>query len=379
MIFCAGTSYLAFTNSDGSYALSGLPAGAYAVYAQKPGYQMSRIFDLDLRDETSPASGMELPLVELKPLDTPSNPFLWNVDSGGLAVVAGYVILSDNARPEGVRVQLKDTSYSALANINGAFSIAGIVPGDYTLEASHPGYQSSGAPIRVDAGRVNRLENQITLRPATGAAAGSMSVGVLGKVLFLDEEGRPLDSTQTALVGLLESDSTVETAADGSFEFQNLAPGAHTLVASSPGFLLNAPVRVELGAESVTTVLVMRREKVGEPEKGSIRGRILLQGARANGHGGIMVAVMGGSTTGATDAQGRFLLGNVDPGSVALVCSRQGHKTLEISGIEVVAGEVFEVDSIVMERDVEAPRVLSTDPADGARDVVIMPTVVLRA
>ncbi|MFP4579355.1 MAG: beta-sandwich domain-containing protein [Candidatus Sumerlaeia bacterium] len=376
MVFCSGTSYLTFTDGNGRYRLSDIPEGAYTIYAQKVGYEQRQVYELDLRGQ-NPANGdIELPSSEIAAREPEAMPMMWNVDAGGLAVLAGYVYLTDNAAPLGIRIELKNTTWSALTNENGAFSIAGIVPGNYLMQVSHSGYNTVNLPVSVKPGQVTRLDRQIALSPI-GGNENTFLPSIMGKVLFIDKNGRPMEEAPTTTVGIVETEQITDIAQDGSFEFQNLDTGSYTLTASSPGYALNNPVQVQVSDETVTAVLIMQEEGLPQDNTGTLIGRIILQDTQGD-YAGTFVAVPGQSNTGATDSRGRFSIRNIEAGMVSFLARHEGYKQLEIDNIEIIAGETTDLGELTLERDVKPPRILGTNPADGDREVVILPTVPVR-
>jgi hypothetical protein len=375
-VFCAGTSYCAFADAEGNYTISGVPKGTYLLVAQKPGYLTARADDVAL-DGGSQRQNLEVTVetMELSVAETAQSPA--KALAGGLT---GWVrVTGSDASPEGVRVSLAGTLYTTSVGSNGLFLLEKIVPGDYTVEFTRGGSASVSVPARVLPGQITRLPDTIEMS-ATTTAAPTTSLSILGTLMFLTTSGETAQPVPGATVQIVQTRQQAEVHGDGSFELTNLTPGAYTLTATAPGFALNNTVEIRISTESQTAVLVMREKTTEEPEgdPGDITGIVELRGATPKTKAGVQVALAGTSHSGVTDANGEFTLTDVPQGTGTLVCTLAGYKTLETANVEIVAGQVTDIGTLTMEPDTEAPKVLSSDPGDGATGIVIRPTVPIR-
>ncbi len=124
-----------------------------------------------------------------------------------------------------------------------------VVPGDYRIEASAPGY----APVREEI-RIGRRDRDLGLR---------MEAATLLEGVVVDSRGAPLpDAVVTALTPSFQFESRhnfVRTDASGLFQVTLPGPGPWTLVARREGYL-GDPVDVGPATDWVTLVLDPRCE-----------------------------------------------------------------------------------------------------------------------
>ena len=377
LVFCAGTSYCAWANREGDFTISGVPAGTYALAAYKPGYKLVEVGEIEIDPEELDKEEREYVVsraIELE-WDESLAPAASAAPASGVGVLAGKVQMSDLSPPDAVRVAISDPPMSTATDRNGEFFFANLRAGEYELVFAHPGYESVTVTASVLPNQVTRLTDPVELRLLGEAEDGA---SILGRLLLLDTAGRSLETVQGASVGIVETQQTTDVASDGSFSFQDLASGVYTLIAEAPGFALQQEVPVTVSDEPAVAILVLR-EALPETSqtRGVLTGAIRLEDRPPGAAVGVLVALAGTSHTGVTGPGGRFALSDVVPGTHGLLASLAGYQSLEVSDIEIVAGETTDVGELVMEREVIPPRVLFTAPRDGERGIRIEETVVL--
>jgi hypothetical protein len=126
--------------------------------------------------------------------------------------LAGALLVATDVRGEVVS--------SGTSAADGAFALADLVPGGYTLVVNAAGYRPAALPVDVAPGATDACE--IRLEP------GARLRGVINTAT-----GRPLDD---AKVTLLDSAGNVVgtaiTGADGAYGFTDLDGGEYTVIAS---------------------------------------------------------------------------------------------------------------------------------------------------
>ena len=81
--------------------------------------------------------------------------------------VAGTVSEPSKAVLQGARVQLQPGGQAAVSDQEGAFILAGVKPGHYTLTVSYLGFQTFSAEVDVAAGTISKADAVMTLENAS--------------------------------------------------------------------------------------------------------------------------------------------------------------------------------------------------------------------
>ncbi len=222
---------------------------------------------------------------------------------------------------------------SARSGADGAFRFEPPEPGRWQLAAaSGPGH----APFAPEWGH-----SPVVLDARPGETVRGVSLWldpvrpVAGRVV--DPEDRPVQGAEVRVLGaaagtraLMPSTDRAVSAADGSFSIA--APAGATLEGRHPG---HAPGRAEVEPPArAPRVLVLRLGAAGaRTGAGSITGKVVAPGAPVEGalvsarlllRGGPGSAEGLVSAQALSDAEGRFTLGDLEPGRYLLLASRDG-------------------------------------------------------
>ncbi|MCY1032900.1 carboxypeptidase regulatory-like domain-containing protein [Corallococcus sp. BB11-1] len=254
--------------------------------------------------------GLALTLAACKGSEEPSTP-----QPTTTARLTGKVALEGAASPEGILVALTGTTLNASTDAQGAFLLEAVPPGTHELTAARQGYTTVRQTVSVSAGESAALS--LTLKVARGRLSGVITL-----------EGA---STSAGIaVTLTNTTVAATTSAQGRFTLENLPLGTYELVATKDGYTpLRVSVEVQEGnAQSVTQVLARLR--------GQVVGQVLLEG-RANPEG-LQVSLEGRSERATTDAQGRFTLENLAPGTYTLQAEKELYATAR-QPVEVKSAE----------------------------------------
>ncbi|WP_407640036.1 MFS transporter [Actinacidiphila paucisporea] len=189
------------TGEDGRYALSTPGAGSYVLIAAAGGHQPQAV-SVTVGDH---------------PVDL-------DVVLGGAGRLAGAVRTADGTPVRDAIVTLTDVRGDVVATSRsgreGAYVLAELVAGEYTLAASAPAYRPAALPVTVQASRETRQDVELAggavLRGTVRAPAGRLVEDA--RVTLLDAAGNVVDS--------------VTTGADGHFRFVDLAAGEYTVIAA---------------------------------------------------------------------------------------------------------------------------------------------------
>lgn len=359
-VFLAGTSFGAFCDSSGVFTISDVPAGEYTAYAKQDGYEMERLGEV--RADLNGERDISVPSATLwkKPDPEPAQPAAPPVGD-----VLGRVALADGAPPEGVQVSRGNRQVET--DSGGNFAFYDLQAGDQTLQFSKSGYRPFQLRVTVPEGGVLRLSERVELAVLPSEEEPGLSI--FGQVLLQKQNGQFVEEVHGATVGLVETGETQSVGADGKFEFRYLKPVRYTLVAQVPGYRQVEPVQVLASEEEpVVTVLVMQEKGDLSEETGAVVGRILLNGTE-EGNGGVLVAMVGSSSTGVTNRRGFFRLRHVEPGRQYFLASKEGFKDLEQEGVEVQAGLETDLGILEMESSAEPPRLI--EASLGRNDTIV--------
>ncbi len=230
----------ATTGSDGSFQVTGLVAGAYEVTASAAGYAFAT-------QSVTVTAGV---------------PASVQFSLGLQSTLDGTILDSAGVAVAGATVTLASATFTAAAqtDASGAYSIAGMAPGSYTLDVQAAGYATailSGVNLTTGANLRNVSLGNATIE--VNGTAGD-AAGALGQV----------DVSAFDAQGNLAADAL--TAQDGTFSLTTLAPGTYVLIASAPGFQPSAPVTlmVTAGQTMNSVSLAISPVAVEDPQGGGV-------------------------------------------------------------------------------------------------------------
>jgi hypothetical protein len=314
-VFLDGSTAIAFTAADGSFAFDSVAPGKYTLEARRPGYLA-----------VTTAVTIAAPTTKVDPI-TLAPEAAANGAIAGVATRGGAS--SGNA---GISVALLGTSWSASTADDGSFRIDGIAPGTYSARVSIAGLAPAVvANVDVTAGQTTALE-AIDLEPPADSATlrgrvtrGGLATGNGGISVYL--EGATL---------LAVSDDS------GAFQLSGVAPGTYTLAASTPGYALAEAHGVAVAAGQTTQVaeIDLAPGGVGGGDAvGAVAGFAGPIGATDSS--GVSVTLSGGngfSVTSLTDPTGAYSFTNVPVGWYALSYGMADYSPANLTGIPVLPG-----------------------------------------
>ncbi|MBN2656848.1 MAG: carboxypeptidase regulatory-like domain-containing protein [Spirochaetales bacterium] len=314
LVYIPGTSFSAFTDSDGHAYLPSVPEGVYTIRAERSGYTFVE------REEITILSDSET--------DLSSEPFNLYTGSGS---VTGTVVFSDSVSAdviqsyEGITVLLKNIqdstiTYTLTSDADGNYSFSGIEPGAYMAQFTLSGYQTKVVEdINVIGARVSTVET-VYLIPVGGAMSGTVTLSDGG------ENGHGGITILAEHVSGTRTYSTVTNSA-GEFLFANLAAGTYSVTASRVGYSsrIIAGLSVISGQNLTGILFDPLVETVG-----TVTGIATLEGSSDSSGISVLATHTTDNTlsySSVTDVNGVYILSDVEPGTYRIQLSYPGYIT----------------------------------------------------
>jgi len=378
MVFAEGTSHAAYTDSLGYYTISGLGKGDYRFRAVRHDLASMLLGEVSVQEKDLAARQPFANLGEIQMSARSSDAASGAaIEPLRLASLRGRVLTTNPEDSDGVLVEVVGSEIRTVTDSVGLFSLQNMRPGRYTLRFSRRGYApktvSADIPTTGDAQMPDVALNIVDYGVTTGRS-------IFGQVAMLDAAGASLARYDAVQVRLEGSASLATLDRNGRFTFRGLDPGVYVVSAVADGFTLDERFEVDLTElDAVEVTLVLRQAGGDQFDLGSIVGQALLGDVTdSSGHTGITVSLAGSNYVSTTDGEGFFRLDSIEPGDYDLVASMPGYKVAGMQGIAVEAGQITAPPAIVLDPDVEAPRVVRAVPADGTSDLTIeSPTIVM--
>lgn len=332
VVYIPGTSYSAYTDSDGSFAISGVPQGQHTVRAQYAGYTFAEKENVLL---TSDNGSVPETIIEEE----------FNL-SFGKGIVKGTVVYSDSvssAENNGITIVLTNAdgmSYTAQTNSSGAYSIVDIYPGTYQAELYADGYENAVITDIKIAGATVTFIPTTTLQVIGGTLSGSVSIS--GKADLSGISILAVNSdTKKSFFAITDS--------NGNFSWDSVSPGTYTVSASYPGYLTSSvtDIVVSMGSNISGVIIPEMKESTY-----SIVGKVILAGVES-GFENTSVLLQDAATLKSvantvTGIDGTYTISGIEAGTYLLTVTRDGYITSNSTVVTVGTVSVSAVDDIIL-------------------------------
>lgn len=331
-VFIPGTSFAAYTASDGSFTMTGVPQGLHTIRAMYSGYTYSEQENilLSATSDTTPVADIE-------------EEFSLYYANG---TVKGSVFLSDDPIDlSGVDVILTDAtnthSYSAATTTAGTWTVNNVVPGTYSIEFNKTGYVGQVLNDVIVTGAKISSVNQVVLYENGGSISGSVTVSATNNYSGISIIAKS-DSKQKSYYAL--------TDINGNFKFDSIAAGTYTVTATYPGYKseIRTDVIVEIGRDTDIGLF-----SISEKATYSITGSCVLAGMDSGFEG---TNVLLQSTTNqsikkstTTNTEGVYTIPDVEVGLYVLTFSRSGFITDSSVSVNVGYTAITVVDTVALQ------------------------------
>lgn len=331
-VFIPGTSFAAYTASDGSFTMTGVPQGLHTIRAMYSGYTYSEQENilLSATSDTTPVADI-------------AEDFSLYYANG---TVKGSVFLSDDPIDlSGVDVILSDAtnshSYSAATTTAGTWTVNNVVPGTYSIEFNKSGYVGQVLNDVIVTGAKISSVNQVVLYENGGSISGSVTVSATNNYSGISIIAKS-DSKQKSYYAL--------TDINGNFKFDSIAAGTYTVTATYPGYKseIRTDVIVVIGRDTDIGLF-----SISEKATYSITGSCVLAGMDSGFEG---TNVLLQSTTDqsikkstTTNTEGVYTIPDVEVGLYVLTFSRSGFITDSSVSVNVGYTAVTVVDTVALQ------------------------------
>lgn len=287
--------------ADGTHTFSDVPAGSHTLSASHEDYEPEPIRDVNVSPGASQTEAFVL---------TPK-PGEINVE------VTGF-----GGQPVDALVSL-DGNDPASTGADGVHTFAGVETGSHTVRAQNDDYETEDARSVELAPNGNETVS-FSLDPKPGSVSG---------VVVDAETEEPIDGASVSL-----DDGAPTTAVGGEFMFDDVAPGEHTVRASTERTHAanNVLVVVEPNDHSSVTVRL-------NPNPGSIRGAVT-DAHTSDPIGGAAISLVGTEIATTSNESGEFVLAEVPRGTYTLRAQASGYAAGEKADVIVTAGSTTSED-----------------------------------
>jgi hypothetical protein len=216
----------------------------------------------------------------------------------------------------GVMVSLKGSVLSqTLSDQDGYFEFTSLQPGQYEVTANLPGYSTLSTITDLAAGRITNLGtlNLLILagKPQTATIMGTVTDANTGLAL--------------AGVSIISGTQTTLTAANGSYQLNNVAPGSVTVNADIPGYI-GASGQADVSAGGVLIFSPRLSSGISDTSNSYVFGMI------KNAETGLPLAGVAvninGSLAGTTDSAGAYRIEPLAEGLTTFSASLAGYNTV---------------------------------------------------
>lgn len=340
-----------FTAADGSFEINDLEPGDIVIQAGKTGYLTATatasvqagnalLFNPGLVSEGGdPGTGNSN--VEEQPLPPPTTGILKGVVTDantGTPVDTAQVTVDDAGTGERLR--------TAFTSADGSFNIEDLEPGDITIQVGKPGYLTAVANASAQAGVVlefnpgllpeeENLDDEVQEEPLPETP----TTGQLQGLVTDAETGLPLSGAFVDVTGGFTG--SIQTAMDGSYLIQDIAPGEITVTVSLTGYLSVSASGSIAAGNAVVFSPALSPEDYVTSETGRIIGRAVEAGTQTPLEH-VVVEVSGdpGTASGSTRSYGTFEIDALAPGNYALQLSHSDYVARSLAVVVPSGGTV---------------------------------------
>ena len=326
-VYIPGTSYIAMTSADGTFAIYNVPEGTYTLRYTHEGYMpiMTEGVILTCPED---AENPEITTMDVK-----------LVSSSG--TVEGVALFDGLTSHSGITIKLEseDRNKAAQASTSedGSYIFNDVAPGVYRVIVSASGYVSmSSGYFTVESATLTSVPERTVLYGNVGSVKGTVKLS--------DSQA---DSSGIVVSFVSNEDSfTAVTDNDGYFS-RSLKPGSYTVTASYPGYTSQS-LDVTVTENALTEINLPSLPLAS----GAVAGFVVLAGSED--FSGVVITLtnstaMTESYTAVTATDGSFRFTGLNKGGTYLLTySKDGYVSDNSKSIDVTVGSVANAGSVTL-------------------------------
>jgi protocatechuate 3,4-dioxygenase beta subunit len=293
------------TDSSGNYSILGIAAGSYIVHAHATNYQTGTTGAIVISSVTT--------TVNFSLVASPGT-------------ISGTVTSAITGLPiSGVLVEANLASIvisSAVTDSSGNYSISGIAPGSYIVDAYAANYQTGTTGAILLAGQTKTVNFSLESNPGivSGKVISTVSgLPISGALIQISHNGAVIDSTLT--------DSS------GNYSISGIAPGSYTVDASAANYQAS-PSSAIISSNQTTTVNFSLQSSPG-----TISGTVISTVSGLPIPGALVEVNLNNTLifSTLTDSSGHYSISGVAPNTYAMHAHAATYQTAINSSVTVVS------------------------------------------
>lgn len=283
------------SDANGNYTLDGLAPGQYTIRATVVNYQIASQGVAIFSNQTTnvnfalqPFPGSVAGIIT----DSQTSNAIANAS---IQIYQGQVLISEGS-----------------TDVNGAYALSSLSPGNYTAVISAPNYQSLTQGFAVQSNAAAGLNAALTANPATitGTVTDALTSALLANASIQVLRG-------STLIGSTLSDSS------GLYTISGLALGSYTLSVLSTNYQSTTVSFIATASQTLTENIALNANP------GSLSGNVT-DSSTTTPLAGATVTIKQGAvviTSQVTDTDGNWIISNLAPGSYTIVIGATSYQT----------------------------------------------------
>ncbi|MFZ5756031.1 MAG: carboxypeptidase regulatory-like domain-containing protein [Pseudomonadota bacterium] len=253
-------------------------------------------------------------------------------------VIRGRVLDGDSLLPlAGVSVALTGAQSGTLTTTaDGSFAFRNLLAGNYTATLSRAGFGTLTATMSAVRGSYLDLGDVKMLRDTATATTGALR-GVVTDA----GNGQPVAGATVSI----EGGASVTTAADGSYQLNDVLPGSVQLRVSAAGYRAATDDAAITAGTFVVYSPVLVRVELPDPDATAVSGKVI-DDATGTALAGVTITLQGPQTYSATTAaNGLFAVTAMVEGSYTLTATAAGYSDVTAT-VQVPLGVVVALGTL---------------------------------